>query len=86
MYCFLRPCLVCFGSNLSKTDVILRANIISVGDSENGVLTFGVILYTCKNCCRAFSRGVPQAFLRAFLRCQQSVLLDRLTLDGTEGS
>ena len=73
MYCFLGPieirlCLVCFGSKLSKTDVILCANIISAGDNEDGVLRFGMVLYTCKNCCRAFSVGVPQAFLRALFK------------------
>ena len=65
MYCFLgaievRPCLVCFSSNLS--------NIISAGDNEDGVFTFGMILYTYKNCCRAFSVGVLQAFLRALFK------------------
>ena len=71
MYCFLGATevwhsLVCFGSNFSKMDAIIRANIISEGNED--VLTFGVTLYTCKNCCRTFSVGVPQAFLRALFR------------------
>ena len=53
MYCFLgaivvRPCLVCFDSNLSKTDIILRENIISARDNADGVLIFGVILLPVK--------------------------------------
>ena len=53
--------LFCFGSSLSKTDLIFLANIVSA----SGVLGLGVILYTCRNCCSALYVGVPDAFLSA---------------------
>ena len=58
-------CLFCFGSRLSKTDLIFLANIVSVGETASGVLGLGVILYTCRNCCSALFVGVPDAFLSA---------------------
>ena len=57
--------LFCFGSSLSKTDLIFLANIVSAGETASTVLGLGVILYTCRNCCSALSVGVPDAFLRA---------------------
>ena len=39
------PGFFCFGSSLSQTEYIRRANITSAGDCEAGVL-LGVILYT----------------------------------------
>ena len=57
--------LLCFGSSLSKTDLIFLANIVSAGETVSGVLGLGVILYTCRNCCSALSVGVPDAFLSA---------------------
>ena len=58
-------CLFCFGSGLSKTDLIFLANIVSAGETASGVLGLGVILYTFRNCCSALSVGVPDAFLSA---------------------
>ena len=55
----------CFGSSLSKTDLMFLANIVSAGETANGVLGLGVILYTCRNCSSALSVGVPDAFLSA---------------------
>ena len=57
--------LFCFGSSLSKTDLIFLTDIVSTGETARGVLGFGVILYTCRNCCSALSVGVPDAFLSA---------------------
>ena len=55
--------LFCFGSILSKTDLIFLANLVSAGETASGVMGFGVILYTCRNCCSALFVGVPDAFL-----------------------
>ena len=55
--------LFCFGSSLSKTDLIFLENIISAGEMASGVLGLGVILYTSRNCCSALSIGVLDAFL-----------------------
>ena len=57
--------LFCFGSSLSKTDLIFLTNIVSAGETASGVLGLGVILYTCRNCYSALSVGVPDDFLRA---------------------
>ena len=57
--------LFCFGSSLSKTDLIFLANILSAGETASGVLGLGLILHTCINCCSALSVGVPDAFLSA---------------------
>ena len=57
--------LFCFGSSLSKTDLIFLANIVSAGETASSVLGLGVILYTCRNSCSALSVGVPDAFLSA---------------------
>ena len=57
--------LFCFGSSLSKTNLIFLANIVSAGRTASGVLGLSVILYTCRNCCSALSVGVPDAFLSA---------------------
>ena len=57
--------LFCFGSSLSKTDLIFLANIVSAGETASGVLGLGVILYTYRNCCSALSVRVPDAFLCA---------------------
>ena len=58
--------LFCFGSSLSKTDLIFLANIISAGETASGILGLSVILYTCRNCCSsALSVGIPDAFLSA---------------------
>ena len=56
---------VCLGSILSNTDLILRTNITSTGGNDDGELLLGVILYTRRNCCRAFPVGVPLDFFRA---------------------
>ena len=58
-------CLFCFGSSLSKTDLIFLVNIVSAGETASGVLGLGVILYTRRNCCTALSIEVPDAFLSA---------------------
>ena len=67
---FLVTCSVvfildCFGINLSNADLIFLANMISASEPVEGVFGFGVIRYTCRNCCKALSVGVPCAFLSA---------------------
>ena len=57
--------LFCFGSSLSKTDLIFLENIVTAGETASGVLGLGVILYNCRNCCSALYVGVPDAFLSA---------------------
>ena len=57
--------LFCFRSSLSKTDLIVLANIALAGETASGVLGLGVILYTCRNRCSVLSVGVPDAFLSA---------------------
>ena len=52
----------CVGNSLSNTDLIFLANITLAGGSDPGVFVFGVMRYTCRNCCSAFSVGVPLAF------------------------
>ena len=67
--------LFCFGSSLSKTDLIFLANIVSAGETASGVLGLGVILYTCRN---------PSGYLMLFwvlvLTCLQNVQPGRLIL------
>ena len=62
------PGFVHFGSNLSYTDRILCVNITSAGDGKTRALLFGVILYTWKNCWRAFSVGVALTFFKALFK------------------
>ena len=72
--------LFCFGSSLSKTNLIFLANIVSVGETASGVLGLGVILYTCRNWCSALSVGIPDAFLGLSLTCLQNLQPGRLIL------
>ena len=65
---FVLPDFVCLGSNLSYTGRILRENITTACDSEAGVLLFGVILYTWRDCWRAFSVGVALTFFKALFK------------------
>ena len=57
--------LFCFGSSLSKTDLIFLVNIVSASETTSGVLGLGVILYTCRNYCSGLSVGVADSFLSA---------------------
>ena len=57
--------LFCFGSSLSKTNLIFQANIVSARETASGVLGLGVILYICRNSWSALSFRVPDAFFSA---------------------
>ena len=68
--CFLVTCSLVFVSDyfgiyLSNADLIFLTNMISTGEPVEGVFRFSVIRYTCRNCCKALSVGVPCAFLSA---------------------
>ena len=48
--------------------VVSFAQTVSAGEVPSGVFGFGVIWETCKNCCKTFTEGVPEAFFRTLFR------------------